>query len=112
MHVVAAQLGGCFAHDHARHERHSRHVAADPELIGCDILVARKYRFQIVVDDCRKLLHFEALRVVATDSLAVDQDAVQVISRRVEDQVLLGHVGGWVMEDLGMRVRMQRYRLA
>ena len=41
----------------------------------------------IVVDDRRELLHFVALRIDATDFLDIGHDAIEVVLRKIEDQI-------------------------
>ena len=75
MRQVAAQLGGAFQHDHTRHQRHSGHVAASPELVLGEVFVAYdQLAFGILVNDRRQLLHLVTLRVVSTNFLDVRND--------------------------------------
>src|SRR5207237_6219864 len=62
--IIGADLGGRLAHEHAGHQWIARHVAAHPELVGADVLVANDdLRARVDVDDRVELLHLEALRV-------------------------------------------------
>ena len=61
---VAGKLGGGLAHEYARQQRIIRHVAADPEFVGGDVLVADdQLVLEIDADDRRELLHLEPLGV-------------------------------------------------
>ena len=62
--IIAGELGGGLADQDAGHERIVGHVAADPELVGLDVLIADDQVFRRVeVDDRRQLLHLEPLGV-------------------------------------------------
>ena len=93
--VVARQLGGRLAHDHARHQRHARHVTAGPEFVGLEVLVADADAADVILeDDRRQLLHLETLRIVAADLLDGADHVIEVVFREVDDQRFLGH--GWL----------------
>ena len=83
--VIARELRGGLADQDARHQRVVGHVAADPELVGLDVLVADD---QMLVgvdrDDRRQLLHLEPLRIAPTDPLPIDQDTGGVDRRGID----------------------------
>ena len=56
-----------------------------------DVLVAdADAALDVVVDDRRELLHFEALRIVAADFLDVRHDVIEVVLGEIEDQIFAG----------------------
>ena len=92
LRMEAAHLRGCLAHDDAGHQRHAGHVATGPELMIRDILVAdADSAFDVVEDNRRELLHFEALGIVATDFFDVRDHVIEVIFGEIDDQILALH---------------------
>jgi hypothetical protein len=90
--VVPGHLRGGLAHDHAGHQGHSGHMTSRPELPCAEVLVPdHSMPFGILVADGRKLLHLEALRVVATNLFYVCDYAVEIVISEVENQRFLGH---------------------
>ena len=90
--MIAAQLCRGFAHEDSRHERHARHMASDPELVRGNVLIAdRDVALRIVEDDGRKLLHFVALGIVATNIVLVFNNVIEVDFRQIDDHVLCRH---------------------
>ena len=75
MAIIARELRGRLADQYAGHEGIVGHVAADPELVGGDVLVADDQVF-LGVDrhDRRQLLHLEALGVAPADGVLIGQD--------------------------------------
>ncbi len=99
--VVGADLGGGFAHDHARHERHVGHVAGVPKLVGREIAVAdAEVGLGIVVDDRCELLHRVALMVMATDLFEVGNDVGVIDVCRVDNEIFATHSGPCLRFDL------------
>ena len=90
--IVTAHLRGGFANQHPRHQRHARHVAADPKLVFGQVLVAgADHPLEVVKDDRRQLLHLEALRIAAADFVQVGHNMVEVDFGRIEQYVFGGH---------------------
>jgi hypothetical protein len=68
-------------------------VAADPEFVIRNVLVANADTgFHIVVDDRRQLLHFMALRIDASNLIDIGDDVIEVVSRKIDNQIFVGHV--------------------
>jgi hypothetical protein len=89
---IAGQLGGRLAHDHARHDRHFRHVATDPEVVGADVLVSHAgLTLGIVEDYRRELFHLEPLPIVAADLFDIGHHVVQINFGRIKNQRPIGH---------------------
>ena len=79
LHVIGEHLRGRLAHDDARHQRHARHVAADPEFVFGDVAVADAHMvFDIVVDDRRERFHVVPLRNDGANRLDVGDDVVEI----------------------------------
>ena len=75
----AAKLRRCLAHQHAGQERVIRHVAAHPEFIVPDVLVADDdFVLGVDEDDRGELHHLETLRIVPRDPLTIDQNVRRV----------------------------------
>src|SRR5262249_17930176 len=73
------ELGGCLADQDSGHKRKVGHVAADPELVGEDVLVADdQLAIHVQVHDRRELLHLEPLRVVPANPVPVEDDTRRV----------------------------------
>ena len=90
--VVACHLRGRLAHYHAGHDRHSRHVAANPELVFREVLVSdADHSFGIVHNDRRKLFHLEPLVVIAADILDVGNYRIEVVLGWIDDQRFSRH---------------------
>ena len=83
MAVIAGKLRRGLADQDAGHQRVAGDVAADPELVRLDVLVADdQVLFGVDRDDRRQLLHLEALGVALADPLLIDQDTRGVNRRR------------------------------
>ena len=72
----AGELRGRLADQDARHQGVIGHVAAHPELVGLDVLVADdQLVLDVEMDDRRELFHLEPLRIATADPLPIDQNA-------------------------------------
>ena len=92
LRMEAAHLSGCLAHDNARHKGQAGHVPASPELMVSDIFVANAdAALEVVVDNRRELLHFEALWVVAANLIDIRDDVIEVVLGKIDDQILARH---------------------
>jgi hypothetical protein len=79
MAVERAKLSGGLAHQDARHQGVMGHVAADPEFVVADVLVADDQVLVAVdVDDGGELLHLEPLGVSLADRFLVVEDVTGV----------------------------------
>src|SRR4051794_30443343 len=90
--MEAAHLGGRLAHHDAGHQGHAGHVSASPELVFRDILVAdADAPLDVVKNDRRELLHFEALGIVAANFIDVRDHVIEVVLGEIDDQILAWH---------------------
>lgn len=89
---IAADLSDSFEHDHAGHQRHSGHMAADPELVIRDVFVAHAgHVFGVFVDDRRQLLHFEALGIEFPDLVDIGHNPIEIDRVGVHDELFTYH---------------------
>ena len=90
--MITAQLSSRLAHHDSRHQRHARHVTANPELVVGHVLVAHADAgLDVVVDNRRQLLHFMALRIDAADLVDIGNDMIEVVRRKIDNQIFAGH---------------------
>ena len=88
--VVSGQLGGRFAHDDPRHQRHARHVSPGPELVRPQVLIPHyDVSLVVLITDRRELLHLVPLRVVPADLLDVGNHVLQIVLGEIQDRRVL-----------------------
>src|SRR6185295_19441592 len=76
----------------AGHQRHAGHVATSPKLIFRNVFVAdADSPLDVVEDNRRELLHFEALGIVAADFFDVRDHVIEVVLGEIDDQILALH---------------------